>query len=71
MHPTDARRLLMKYGTLDVFTRRQTEILRLLAAGKTVVEIAAELGIVPGTVAVHLSRAKMDVGVWEARKRNG
>jgi LuxR family transcriptional regulator, regulator of acetate metabolism len=40
----------------DVLTRREVEILRLLAGGKTNRAIAAELVISPGTVKFHVNR---------------
>jgi DNA-binding NarL/FixJ family response regulator len=44
-------------------TRRQTEILRLVASGKTTKEIARELNISPKTVEFHRSQLMQRIGV--------
>ena len=42
---------------------RQADVMRLLSAGKSVKEIARQLGLSPGTVKVHLARAYAVLGV--------
>ncbi len=44
-------------------TPRQKEVLELLASGKTNKEIAANLGLTPGTVKMHTSRIFKSLGV--------
>jgi DNA-binding NarL/FixJ family response regulator len=46
-------------------TARQTEIIRLVASGKTTKEIARELGISPKTVEFHRSQLMQKLGVHE------
>lgn len=46
-----------------LLTLRQTEILRLVASGRTTKEIARELGISPKTVEFHRSRLMERIGV--------
>ena len=50
----------LRHGQL---TRREVEILRLLAQGRTDTEIAAELFISPKTASVHVSNVKAKLGV--------
>jgi DNA-binding NarL/FixJ family response regulator len=50
----------LRHGDL---TRREIEILRLLAAGRSDGEIAAELFISPKTASVHVSNVKAKLGV--------
>jgi len=47
--------LAQRPGVADVLTRREAEILRLMAEGKTNRAIAAELVISPGTVKFHVN----------------
>jgi DNA-binding CsgD family transcriptional regulator len=68
MTPDEARRLLMRYGVTGAMTRRQETIITMIAEGKTVAQIAGELGIQPGTVHAHVSRAKMDVQIYDIRR---
>ena len=44
-------------------TRRQTEVLALVAAGHTNARVAAELGIAPGTVELHVTAVLARAGV--------
>lgn len=50
-------------GTLTALTRREREVLRLLADGRTYCGIAAQLGVSPHTVVTHIKNAyrKLDV----------
>jgi DNA-binding NarL/FixJ family response regulator len=48
-----------------LLTLRQTEILRLVASGRTTKEIARELGISPKTVEFHRSRLMERIGVHD------
>ena len=50
----------LRHGQL---TRREVEILRLLAVGRTDIEIASELFISPKTASVHVSNVKSKLGV--------
>jgi DNA-binding NarL/FixJ family response regulator len=59
----------MRHGTskpaqpLDRLTRRQHDVLRHLAAGKSNAEIAADLGIAESTVRLHLRQVYRHLGV--------
>jgi DNA-binding NarL/FixJ family response regulator len=57
---TTAAASRLRHGDL---TRREVEILRLLAAGRSDAEIAAELYISPKTASVHVSNVKAKLGV--------
>jgi DNA-binding CsgD family transcriptional regulator len=46
----------------DSLTRRELEILGLLASGMSTPDIAAPLGITPGTVKSHLTRVYRKIG---------
>jgi DNA-binding NarL/FixJ family response regulator len=59
MRPREARR---RIATL---TPHRQEIVRLMAQGKSVREIALQLGIDPATVGVHLSRIREKLNVTE------
>ena len=64
--PQAAARLLREVRTPDspeVLTARETEVLRLLAAGKANKQIAAELGIGENTVRTHVSSILAKLGV--------
>jgi DNA-binding NarL/FixJ family response regulator len=50
-------------GEEERITPRQTEILQLLAEGKSMKEVAAELDLKPGTVAFHKYRMMENLGV--------
>jgi DNA-binding NarL/FixJ family response regulator len=50
-------------GEEERTTPRQTEILQLLAEGKSMKEVAAELDLKPGTVAFHKYRMMENLGV--------
>ncbi|MFY9937539.1 MAG: response regulator transcription factor [Silvibacterium sp.] len=50
-------------GEKERTTPRQTEILQLLAEGKSMKEVAAELDLKPGTVAFHKYRMMENLGV--------
>lgn len=52
-------------GREERLTARQTEILRLVAYGKTTKEIARELGISPKTVEFHRARLMQRIGVHD------
>lgn len=52
-------------GRNTLLTLRQTEILRLVASGRTTKEIARELGISPKTVEFHRSRLMERIGVHD------
>jgi DNA-binding NarL/FixJ family response regulator len=54
-----------KDGAEVRLTRRQTEILRLVASGRTTKEIARTLGISPKTVEFHRARLMERLGVHE------
>ena len=71
--PTVTRRLLDRFAaslpvetpppSLDVLTARELEILRLLAAGNSNQEIAAELVVSEATVKTHVSSVLRKLGV--------
>lgn len=52
-------------GSSTQLTARQTEILRLVASGRTTKEIARDLGISPKTVEFHRSRLMERIGVHD------
>lgn len=52
-------------GSRAQLTARQTEILRLVASGRTTKEIARDLGISPKTVEFHRSRLMERIGVHD------
>jgi DNA-binding CsgD family transcriptional regulator len=60
-------------------TRREAEVLRLVAGGRTTVHIAGCLGIAPSTVESHVRSVRTKLGVptrtaaaaWDARVRDG
>jgi DNA-binding NarL/FixJ family response regulator len=64
--PSVAGEVVARIGRDDggpVLTTRQREVLQLLAEGRTMKEIAAELGITPRTVAHHKDVLKERLGV--------
>lgn len=54
-----------KHGATNGLTKRQAEILRLVASGRTTKEIARSLGISPKTVEFHRARLMERLGVHE------
>ncbi len=48
-------------------TRRQEQVVRLLALGYTVAEIGAVLGITPRTARAHVDALRMKLGVGRQR----
>jgi DNA-binding CsgD family transcriptional regulator len=46
----------------EPLTPRELEVLALLAAGNTTVDIARQLGITPGTVKTHLTSVYKKIG---------
>ena len=50
-------------AAVDALTRRERQVLRLVAEGKTNVEVARELWIAPGTVRKHLENIFAKLGV--------
>jgi DNA-binding CsgD family transcriptional regulator len=60
--------MLMRYGLTGVLTRRQEQVIRLLAEGLTLDRAAAELGISADTVRSHFDRARFDIKLHEARQ---
>ena len=69
--PQVIRKLLRRRTSLDQLTPRETEVLALMAEGKTNTAIAAELVITDAAVAKHINRifAKLDLGDDNAHKR--
>ncbi|MEV4800105.1 response regulator transcription factor [Nonomuraea sp. NPDC049421] len=67
--PQVTRRLVRRFATPPVrgqgseLTLRETEVLRLVALGRSNAEIAAELRIAAGTVKIHVSRVLSKIGV--------
>jgi DNA-binding CsgD family transcriptional regulator len=62
-----ATRIYVKIGARsagedEALTRREHEILALLAAGDSTSDIAAQLGITPGTVKTHLTSLYKKIG---------
>jgi DNA-binding NarL/FixJ family response regulator len=64
----EARALLAHYGFTGVMTRRQEQVALLLARGWTTAQVAAELGIAPGTVHAHVARARLNARLHELRQ---
>lgn len=54
------------HSLLARLTRRETDVLRLIAAGRTVKDCAVELGLSPSTVDNHKSRMMKKLGVHRA-----
>jgi len=69
--PQVIRKLLRRRTTLDQLTPRETEVLSLMAEGKTNTAIAAQLVITDAAVAKHINRifAKLDLDDDSAHKR--
>lgn len=65
----ECRALLMRWGITGTFGRRQEQIVTMLAAGKTIAEVAAALGIGAGTVESHLQRARLNATIAELRRK--
>ncbi|GLW06828.1 DNA-binding response regulator [Microtetraspora sp. NBRC 13810] len=67
--PQVTRRLVRRFATPPVrgdapeLTVRETEVLRLVALGRSNAEIAGELRIAAGTVKIHVSRVLSKIGV--------
>jgi len=62
LHPAVARKLVLKYGaaqkvqsSTEALTRREVEVLKLVARGLSNPKIAQELGIGEGTIRFHVS----------------
>jgi DNA-binding NarL/FixJ family response regulator len=69
MDPDEARQLMMRYGLLGAMTRRQEQIVGMLAEGAMVEQIAGELGINPKSVEAQLWRAGFEIRLYELRKQ--
>ncbi len=69
--PQVVRKLLRRRTSLDQLTPRETEVLALMAEGKTNTAIASELVITDAAVAKHINRifAKLDLGDDNTHKR--
>ncbi len=69
--PQVVRKLLRRRTSLDQLTPRETEVLALMAEGKTNTAIANELVITDAAVAKHINRifAKIDLGDENTHKR--
>ncbi|MEU8206486.1 response regulator transcription factor [Streptosporangium sp. NPDC049046] len=69
--PEVIRKLLRRRSNLDELTPRESEVLALMAEGKTNTAIASELVITDAAVAKHINRifAKLDLGDGSAHKR--
>lgn len=69
--PEVIRKLLRRRSNLDELTPRESEVLALMAQGKTNTAIANELVITDAAVAKHINRifAKLDLGDDTAHKR--
>lgn len=69
--PQVVRKLLRRRTSLDQLTPRETEVLALMAEGKTNTAIANELVITDAAVAKHINRifAKLDLGDENTHKR--
>lgn len=55
----------IRIGRQFGFTPRELQVVKVLFDGKTEEEIAAELGIQPGTVHKHLEKLRMKTGVTD------
>ena len=53
---------LRKFGHAPIITKRQLQILRLIAEDKTMIQIAGELGISSRTVEFHKGRMRKRTG---------
>jgi DNA-binding NarL/FixJ family response regulator len=62
-HIADALRLQSRIAVARLLTRRQRELLRLVAAGHDNIAIASLLGLSPATVRKHLENAFSRLGV--------
>ncbi len=69
--PQVVRKLLRRGSSLDKLTPRESEVLALMAEGKTNTAIANELVITDAAVAKHINRifAKLDLGDDSTHKR--
>lgn len=69
--PQVVRKLLRRRSSLDQLTPRESEVLALMAEGKTNTAIANELVITDAAVAKHINRifAKLDLGDDSTHKR--
>ncbi len=69
--PEVIRRLFRHRPVLDALTPRESEVLALMAQGKTNSAIANDLQITPAAVAKHINRifAKLDLGDESSHKR--
>lgn len=69
--PEVIRKLLRRRSNLDELTPRESEVLALMAQGKTNTAIANDLVITDAAVAKHINRifAKLDLGDGSAHKR--
>ena len=69
--PQVVRKLLRRGSSLDKLTPRESEVLALMAEGKTNTAIANELVITAAAVAKHINRifAKLDLGDDSTHKR--
>lgn len=52
---------------IDRLTFRETEVLRLLAAGRTYLQVGEQLGVSPNTVASHVKNIYRKLDVHSAR----
>jgi DNA-binding NarL/FixJ family response regulator len=64
-HIADALRLQSRTAVARLLTRRQRELLRLVAAGHDNIAIAGLLGLSPATVRKHLENAFSRLGVLQ------
>jgi DNA-binding NarL/FixJ family response regulator len=65
-----ARSLRMTFGLTGAMTRRQEHVGRLLAEGKAIDQVAAEPGLTVGGVQTHVTNARLNCRVYEARLGN-
>lgn len=63
----DWAEVVERYPALEPLTTRQAEVVRRMAAGETVAEVATALGIVPDVVGQHRCRARDRLGLPRAR----